>query len=358
MTLTDLSYYLRKFGPVIVLGIILFMLLFVIMRMLLSLATPQPTPIFVPAFGELDKINFTSTYDYPQGGQFVLDNIEGRPVTATSSARVFFAPKPITKFGYIQTLLFMGKAVNIDTEKTPYELNGTEATYKGEQGELKIDIANFNFTYEFDFHNRAELFDDNVIPDENTIKETARTFLRQIDRFPNDFTAGTEHVIYLKYNPLGDVFSVLTDTSEANVVEVDFFPPNIDGFPTVSPKYFNSQNYVVMVFKSTGSQVIKAQIKYFETDSLSGSPYLLKTGDEAWDELTSGKGVIAAPNLLNKNKILVKEMFLGYYSPEEYQPYLQPVYVFIGDDNFVGYVPAVSNQYIKGMKQQTTPAQQ
>lgn len=39
-------------------------------------------------------------------------------------------------------------------------------------------------------------------------------------------------------------------------------------------------------------------------------------------------------------------MFLGYFDPDVYQEYLQPVYVFIGDDDFVSYVPAVSGEYL------------
>jgi hypothetical protein len=45
----------------------------------------------------------------------------------------------------------------------------------------------------------------------------------------------------------------------------------------------------------------------------------------------------------NQANITIKKMFLAYYDPDEYQPYLQPVYVFVGDNDFVGYVPAVED---------------
>jgi hypothetical protein len=39
-------------------------------------------------------------------------------------------------------------------------------------------------------------------------------------------------------------------------------------------------------------------------------------------------------------------MFLAYYDPDIYQEYLQPVYVFVGEPNFIAYVPAISNEYL------------
>ena len=39
-------------------------------------------------------------------------------------------------------------------------------------------------------------------------------------------------------------------------------------------------------------------------------------------------------------------MFMGYYDPDIYQGYLEPVYVFLGTDNFVAFVPAVIDEYL------------
>jgi len=37
---------------------------------------------------------------------------------------------------------------------------------------------------------------------------------------------------------------------------------------------------------------------------------------------------------------------LVYLDPDFYQPYLQPVYLFLGEDQFVAYVPAVSTNHL------------
>ena len=53
--------------------------------------------------------------------------------------------------------------------------------------------------------------------------------------------------------------------------------------------------------------------------------------------------MVSQPQTTN---ITIRKMFLGYFDPDVYQEYLQPVYVFVGDGDFVGYVPAVSGEYL------------
>ena len=138
---------------------------------------------------------------------------------------------------------------------------------------------------------------------------------------------------------------MVNNRREANVIEVDFFRPDIDGYPAVSPKYFNAESYVVMIFDGENYQVIKSQLKFFEKNEQNVGYYPIKTGGQAWQELISGKGYIVAPGG-KSYPIIIKQMFLAYYDPENYQPYLQPVYVFLGENNFVAYVPAVGNDYV------------
>ena len=239
----------------------------------------------------------------------------------------------------------MAKAVGFSPE-TNYALTGTEAVYENGSQRLKVDISNFNFTFDLNFEQQPEIFDNTIIPDEINILNYAIEFLRKMNRYPSELAQGTNNVIYLKYEPTTKEFNVVENISDANVVEIDLFPPDIGVYPIVPPKYFNSQNYVVMVFKPRGYQVIKAQIKHFSKDIESAAPYPLKSGDLAWEELKNGKGTIVSSGQ-NTNQITIREMFVGYYDPDIYQPYFQPVYVFLGDNNFAAYVPAIQEEYVK-----------
>ncbi len=67
-------------------------------------------------------------------------------------------------------------------------------------------------------------------------------------------------------------------------------------------------------------------------------------GTEAWSNLKNNKAIIvSAPS--DQVNIKIRKVFLGYLDPDVYQEYLQPVYVFLGDDDFVAYVPAIASQY-------------
>lgn len=307
--------------------------------------TQQVTP-FVPVYGELPPISFSQSFDYPESPNFVLDNIPGRPVTATTEAKIYFIPKESAGFGYVETIAFMARATGFDTEATQYTLDGTTATYQDANKTLEIDITNSNFTFETKFESNTGLFQNTIIPDKSKISQTARNFLNAMNRYPPEFSQGNEKIIYMNYDPLSQKYTVLEDARGANVVEVDFYPPNIDTYPPVPPKFFNSQNYVVMVFTQTGSQVIKSQVKHFTYRPDTEALYPVKSGDIAYQELLDGKATIVTP-VDGTSAITINHMFMGYYLPDEYQEFLLPVYVFLGENNFAAYVSAIDDAYIK-----------
>ena len=132
---------------------------------------------------------------------------------------------------------------------------------------------------------------------------------------------------------------------KANMIEVDFYRPDLSPYIVVSPEYFNSQNYVMMVQHESNFKIVKAQVHFYEKSSAQIGIYPVKTGEAAWEALKQGGGwVIQNPNALTS--VVVKEMFMGYLDPNIYQEYLQPVYVFLGEDNFVAYVPAIADNYL------------
>lgn len=368
MTLSELSYYIRKLGPFMIAGFFGFIILYVIVSSLFSLpsqtASTTKAP-YSPPLGMLDPIEFTYSIDYPASFTFSIDNIEGRPITTDTEATVYTVAPTRTKFGYQQTLALMAKNLGFDTEAQKYTLNNLEATYKDELRTLIVDITSFNFEYELNYTRFPEVYSrflkpdlpDQAPPEPQVIKEEAKDFLRRMNKLPTWLTQGTQNIIYLSYDQSQDSFNVVENPEEADVVEVDFFPPNLDDHPVVSPKFFNSHIFVSMVFTEQGPIVIKSHVNIFEprsTNSIatktaeavpSAGTYPLKTGDDAWQELITGKGTIVSPSK-GSTSIVVREMFVGYYALERYQRYLMPVYVFLGDNGFAAYVSAVKNEYV------------
>jgi len=343
MSLTELSYYFRKYLPYGILFCLIFLIFFYSIKLtLIYLESNKTVTIYTnPIFGKvsLPKIPKSSS---SAGLNFTLDTIQGTPVTATDTAKVFFLPQYNPRFGYSEKIYLIAKSFGFNTEVVKHQLVDRTATFTDAEKTLTIDISNFNFKFDRKVNN--ELFSSLqlTIPSKKEIENKAVDFLKKIGRYPDELGKGTTNVIYLKYNPINQNFVNVEKSSQAQLVEVDFYRPNIDIFDIVTPKFFNSQNYVIMLFQGTDFQIIKSQIAFFEKSEEQVGTYWVKTGEEAWSELNSGGGFVVAGTLGQKD-VVIKSMKLGYFDPDIYQNYLQPVYVFLGEGNFVGYVPAVKN---------------
>ncbi|OGK25886.1 hypothetical protein A3A46_02530 [Candidatus Roizmanbacteria bacterium RIFCSPLOWO2_01_FULL_37_13] len=345
MTLTELSYYSRKFAPFGLLFFLVLLILYYLIRVLLLTLVPvKPTILYInPVFGNIKK-PLIKDVGPSSNLSFSIDTIEGKPVTASESAKVFFLPSANARFGYREKIYLIAKTLGFDTESVKHRLEGEEAIFKDARQTLQIDITNFNFTYEYNFENEPQIFKDAVEPLKKEAEDKTRDFLRDVGRYPEELAQGKTNTIFISYNPEAKQMKLLDTNKDANLAEVDLYRPDQEQYPVVSPKYFNSQNYVMLVFYKEGFKIIKAQIKFYEKSNAQIGVYPIKTGDLAWEALKTGNGVIIQ-NEANSQKIVIKKMFLGYLDPDVYQEYLQPVYVFLGENNFVSYVPAITDNY-------------
>ncbi|MBI2641075.1 hypothetical protein HYW87_00565 [Candidatus Roizmanbacteria bacterium] len=350
MTLTELSYYTRKLLPFAILAALAFLILFYLVRLFLLLLQEQkPKPLYLnPVFGKIKKVEVEDATS-SAGINFVLDTIDGRTSTATGSAKIFFLPASATRFGYREKIYLMATTLGFDTRVTKHTLAGKEASFIDETRDFTVDITNFNFNYSYQYQKDPTIFSETIIPKQKDIEERAINFLTTLNRYPEELAKGKTNVVYFSYNAGANTLRPVQTSKEANVVEVDFYRPDIDAvpssFPVVTPQYFTSPHHVIMVFSENSYKVIKAQVKFFEKSDEQIGIYPVKTGDEVWQELTGGKGIIAS-NINNLQRVIIKKMFLAYLDSDIYQEYLQPVYVFLGDNDFVGYVSATSNQYL------------
>lgn len=350
MSLTELSYYFRKMAPFAILSVIVVFILYYSIQLVVLLVQLNKPPEAAPGLA-IDTIfnqitppeirESTPSANYT----FTLDTIEGVPVTEAETAKVFYLPEANATLGFRENIYLMAKTLGFDTELTKYRLQGSSAVFADNQQKLTIDIKNYNFDYEYNqLSQEADRLADARIPSEGQILNAARDVLKNVGRYPEEIARGKTNIIYLAFNPETEQLQVVNSPDLANMVEVDFYRPNIGEIPVVAPRYFNSQNYVIMLFDSKGYKVIRSKIRFFEASTAQVGVYPLKSGDDAWRELNEGKGmVVSAPE--GATNISIKRMFLGYLDPDIYQSYLQPVYVFLGE-NFAAYVPAVSNEWM------------
>ena len=341
MNLTELSYYFRKFLPYFILFCLIFLIFFYSVKLtLIYLESNKTNTIYTnEIFGKVSLPEIPGSSS-SAGLKFTLDTIEGQPVTATDTAKVYFLPQYNPRFGYSEKIYLIAKSFGFNTEVVKHKLVGKTATFSDIEKTLTIDISNFNFKFDRKVNNTLFTSPQLTIPTKTVIENKAIDFLKKIGRYPDELAKGTTNVIYLKFNLINQNFVNVEKSSQAQLVEIDFGRPDIDTFKVVTPKFFTSQNYVVMLFQGDEFQIIKSQIAFFEKSEEQIGTYLVKTGEEAWSELNSGLGFVVAGTQGQKN-ILIKSMELRYFDPDIYQNYLQPVYVFLGEGNFAAYVPAV-----------------
>ncbi len=66
--------------------------------------------------------------------------------------------------------------------------------------------------------------------------------------------------------------------------------------------------------------------------------------EQAMENLTAGNYWPSSD--INSKDVVIRDIKLAYYEPVTLTQYVQPVYVFKGDNNFIAFVPAVLDKYI------------
>lgn len=346
MTLTELSYYSRRYAPFAIIFLLIIFILFYLFKLLFIYfnLNKQKRIYTNPIFGKIKRFEIKEPIS-AGNINYTFDTVEGEPISASETAKVYFIPEANTRFGYREKIYLIAKNLGFDTVNLKYKLVGKETAFSDNKQQLTVDITNFNFSYQYQFDGKEEFFSNIIVPVRQEIENKAIDFLKGLGRYPTELTQGKTNIIYLMFDQQTKSLSIVENANQANMVEVDFYRPDIDIFPIVTPTYFNSQNFLVMIFSGEESKILKAQIKFFEKSTEQVGVYPVKTGQMAWEDLKKGKGTVIS-FAQGKNNVVVKRMFLGYFDPDIYQEYLQPMYVFLGDNNFVSYVPAVTSEYL------------
>lgn len=348
MSLTDVSYYARKYAPFAVFVLVVILIFFYSLKLLFlvfSLNKPKDIDPRMTAFKELKPIFLKKDATTSAGFSFTLDTVEGQPITATETAQVFLFPPSKFQFDYISKVYLIAKMLGFDTEKVKHKLVSNEAVFQDGIQRLSIDINTYNFRYDYDFRKDTELVEGAETPDVESSKNTAINFLKSIDRYPKDLALGDITTIPMFYDKTASTAGVVASPQDSNMIEVDFYRQKIGEYLPMSPTYFNSQNYVMLMPNKAGAKVVSAQMKFFETSPTQVAVYPLITGKRAYEKLLSGQGILVSEGS-GKKQISIKSMTLGYFDPDTYQDYFQPIYVFTGDNDFVSYVPAVSEKWL------------
>jgi hypothetical protein len=167
----------------------------------------------------------------------------------------------------------------------------------------------------------------------------AKEILSALNSFPSDIDQTKTQTQLLSIN--NGSLTQATSLSSAQIIKVLFYQQNVNNLP-IYYEQPDSSNINILV----GPQDKILEVNYVHQNITDQSAtYPLKTTDQAFEDLKQGYAYIASYQG-NSSNISINDVQLGYYVEGQPQAYLMPVMVFLGNDNFVAYVPAVTDEWI------------
>ena len=220
----------------------------------------------------------------------------------------------------------------------PDILSETKYRFKDNDKTLTVDLDTGNFLY----NKEATISGHEVLDSDDKLVSDFEHILNSLGVLNDDLKKGRTKITFLKSS--GNDLVSTTLRTEGQAVQISLWPQSIDKKSIFTPD-FNKALVNATVTKSASelSNYISIQFINFPIDTETFATYPIKSADEAYADLKSGKGIVILQPA--KPQVSISSVYLGYYLSDSYNPYLQPIYVFEGQ-NFVAYVPAVVKEFI------------
>lgn len=212
---------------------------------------------------------------------------------------------------------------------------------------LTMNVLQSSFKLSYPYLTDQLLLNPEQMPNKEQAIITATNFLEQAGKMSPDLEEGEKKVSYWKIN--FDGLKEVTALSEANIIRVDFIRKKLaEDFQVVAVEVDKAPVSVLVSGSSVAAKKV-VEVNYqhvnVDTSEASSSTYPIITSQEAFNNLNLGNYWPASDT--NASKITIRKIYLAYFEPVNLTQFLQPVYVFEGDGDFVAYVRAVKDTYAK-----------
>lgn len=346
-SLTETAYYTRKTINWVILGIIAYFLLRILWSVLIVVwlaVFPPKAPPPNHAFGKLPAMKFPPQATPTAQLTFQLETIEGSVPRASESATVYFMPKNAPNLLALNETEEFAKRLQFDPtpiqeSKNIYRFNDPQLPLR----RMRFDIVSKNFIVRYGFEQDTSVLTERNLPLSESAKLEALTLLESNNLNIPDIAGGSSAVTFLRL--AADRLIPTTSLSQADAVRVDFFRRAIGDMRVLTPTPDEAPVSIVFSGSSnTRKRMLQFAYTFWPIDYHTTATYALKSSDVAWAELQAGRGYIARYPSSGAIAV-VRNASLGYYDSFEPQTYLQPIFVFEGDNGFVAYVPAVTPEW-------------
>jgi hypothetical protein len=347
LTLTQATEFGRK-G--LVMGGVL-IITYLVLRMLFNAAVsyyramnPVPPPPPTVGFGRLPALVFPEQELAVWPKKMILEPAQGKLPQFADRAKVFAMHLSTPNLLADEAVRQVARTYGFISQ--PEILNPNKyrwIKYQPLETVLEINLINLNFSLKSDYQTRPELVTANSLPEKHEAVQSVKAYLRKSDYLPDDIATAAGEVSYIKVLA-GEILPAVS-LSDANFVQVDLNRVPIDGqIEMYTPKgKIGVVSAIISGALETQEQIVQLDYHNQLVNYESVHTYPLKSVNTAWKELVNQQGYVASGEKLDQ--AVIRNAVLGYFDSFEDQSFLQPVYVFIGDNDFLGYVPAVESSY-------------
>lgn len=341
MSLASTATFTRKIviaiGALIV-GSLLFLIIFNVGQGVYKSLLPEKPPPPLVAFGKLPPINLDEGYKPPENITYRVETITGDLPQLPMELKVFSVEKLETKFGDAPRT--NAWATSLGFSVPAIENRADTATY--------VDPKDNSRTLRLGVTSQMGVIDSNYLSNVNLIstkhrgEETAKS---NADKVVKVFgLKGSEFPVdkleYIKYRIDNGKLVEADELSTVNLIKVNYYKADLDKIMVVYPKYRESRVWVL----TSNNSAVAAKVDISLVNEHEFTTYPLKGITKAFEELKAGQ---ASFNMEFEGEVFdVRDVKLGYMDTYSNQEYLQPVYVFIGNEGLAAYVSAVGESYI------------
>jgi len=343
MSLTQTAYMTRnliKYGGSSVVALVLLWSIGLAAIKIYKTANP---PYLAPTvkYGVLPK-NIFPTKEFTTK-KFSFEFVNDLTPTFNDQEKVYVIYRSTVEILALEEAKSVAKQFGFENE--PNEINKDVYEFKNNKNKtLTMNVLKGDFGLKYSYSDDPSILNAENMPTKDKAIDVAASFLEAGDKYTDDLKNGEKKTSYWKITD--GTLTAVSAQSEANAIKVDFYRQLLDDkWKIVSPQAGEaSVSILVSGSNESDKKIIEANFKYANVSRESFSTYPIKTSIEAMADLEAGNYWPASD--VSSENVIIRDIQLAYYEPVVLTQYLQPIYVFKGDNNFVAYVSAVTNNYV------------
>ncbi|MBT4124251.1 MAG: hypothetical protein HN981_00460 [Candidatus Pacebacteria bacterium] len=348
-TATRFGRLFVKYGTVTLVSLMVGRMLLVSFVAYWKATHPEPPPPPTIGFGVLPALTFPEKKESERPTSYKLETGLGSrlPEFDIDRAKVFLMPKSIASLLADKEVKEVAATYGFIFEPQLLDSRTYRWTKTGAlDSSLEIDTQNKTFLYKTNYLSKPELITNTRrTPEEYEAVRRLKSFLDKTDLLADDIATSSGDVVFLK--SIGGELEEAFSLSDADFIQVNLDRTMIDEeYEMYNPEPENGVVTAIISGVLSGQEsIVDLEYHYKPVDYEQMETYPVRSAKSAWQVLQSGNGFVAEKG--TSQEAVIRDVDIGYYEDwDNEQEYLQPIYVFTGDNGFVGYVSAIDTRYI------------